>query len=92
MSFIFFDFHVFKVKESACNQMEATASSLGRGIKKSIKGYTKDASRFAHSLSEFVDCEDLLKSIHKVAHPEQHAQRRSSIVHKPIGEQLGNVR
>jgi hypothetical protein len=35
------------------------------------------------SFSDFVDVEDLLKSVHKVVHPDQH-ERKSSIVHTPI--------
>ena len=58
---------------------------IGNGVKKSIRNYSKGASRFARQISETVDVEDVLKSIHKVAHPEQHRERRRSIVHTTIG-------
>ena len=59
-------------------------SSVGKGIKKSLKSYGKEAERFARSMSDFVDVEDFTKSIHKVARPEEHAQRKTSIIHTPI--------
>ena len=60
------------------------ALSLGKGIKNNVRSYGKEAGRLARSLGEFVDVEDVLKSIHKVTHPEQHAKRRSSMVHSPV--------
>ena len=59
--------------------------SLGKGLKKSIKTYSKEAERFARSLSDIVDVEDIVKTIHKAANPEEHENRMSNvIVHKPI--------
>ena len=37
-----------------------------------------------HSLSEFIDAEDMLKSLHKITHPQQHAERKSNILHPTI--------
>ena len=37
-----------------------------------------------HSLSEFIDAEDMLKSLHKITHPHQHEERKSNILHPPI--------
>ena len=75
------------MKEVASHQIEVVSdatSSIGKGLRKSFKNYGKEAKSFARSFSEFVDVEDLLKSIHKVAHPEEHSHRKSSIVHTPI--------
>ena len=77
------------MKEAASHQMDQMCDmsvSLGKGLKKTMKTYSKEAGQFARSFSEFVDLEDLFKTIHEVAHPEKHAQRKSSVVHNPIGE------
>ena len=49
-----------------------------------MKKYSKEASYAARSLSNFVDVEDFLKSVHEVVYPEIHAERKTSIVHKTI--------
>ena len=74
--------------ETAMHQMDVVTDvtiSLGKGLKKSIKSCSKEAVGIARSVGEFVDVEDVMKSVHKVAHPEKHAERKSSIIHKPIG-------
>ena len=50
----------------------------------SWKECSKEASRFKRSLSDFVDVENVLKSVHKARHPDEHAARKSSIIHEPI--------
>ena len=75
------------MKEAASYQMDVVTDatqSLGQGIRKSIQTYRKGAGRFARSLSEFVDIEDFLKSVHKVAKPEDHESRTSNIIHTTI--------
>ena len=62
-------------------------SSLSNGLKKSIQTCSKEAAEFARSLGEIVDVEDIVKTIHKVANPEEYEDRKSFIVHKPIGLQ-----
>ena len=57
--------------------------SLGKGLKKSFRSYGKEAKGIVQSLTDLIDPEDLLKSIHKVAHPEEH-QKNTIIVHTPI--------
>ena len=74
------------MKEAASHNMEIVtdaSSLLSKGLKKSLKNYEKDAKRFVRSFTNFLDFEDLLKSIHKVSHPEEY-HRSTSIVHKPI--------
>ena len=66
---------------------DATAS-LGKGLKKSIKGYRNEAKNFARSINDCIDVEDARKSLHMVTHPvlctESHESRKTSIVHTPI--------
>lgn len=74
------------MKEAAAHQIEVVAdatSSFGKGIKKSFKRHSKEVRGFARSFSELVDMEDILKSIHKVAYPSDHA-KSSSIIHPTI--------
>ena len=75
------------MKGVAAHQLEAVTdatASLGKGLKKSIKTYRKEANRFARNLGEFVDVEDLLKSINRVANSDDYEDRKSSIIHTPI--------
>ena len=75
------------MKEVALYQLETVTEvtiSVGNGIKKSVKRYTKDAKRFVRSVSEFVDVEDVMKSIDGIVHQDEYARRRSSIIHTPI--------
>ena len=68
------------MKEAAANQMEMVTdatSSLGKGLKKSLKSYSKEAGRFARTISELIDCEDLMKSLHKVAHPGNNFEKQN---------------
>ena len=53
------------------------ACSVGRSIKKSIKGYHKEAKQSIRSFKDFVDIEDFVKSIYK-------ERRESRIIHHPI--------
>ena len=62
---------------------EAT-NHLSMKLTKSVKSYKREAGRCARSITEVLDIEDFLKSIDKVANPERHARRRSSIIHPPI--------
>ena len=50
----------------------------------SLKTYSKEAVGCARSLSEFVDVEHILKSIHKVSNAEDFEHRKSNIIHTPI--------
>ena len=36
------------------------------------------------ALVDFVDVEDVVKSIHKVVHPEEYVERKSNVVHTTI--------
>ena len=57
---------------------------LGEGIKKSVTKCGNKAGRYARSLGDFVDVEDVVKSIHKVVHPEEYVERKSNVVHTTI--------
>ena len=75
------------MKNSVSLQMEIVkdaSTSFGKCIEKSLKSYTKKARKISNSLQDFVDVEDFIKGIHEVAHLDEFAQRRSSIVHTPI--------
>ena len=67
--------------------LKDVGTAMGNNLKKSAMVYSKDVSRFAQSFSESlnsIDLSDLRKSIHEVTNPEDHARRKSSVVHKPI--------
>ena len=84
---MYLSFH--QMKEAASFQMQLMSDvtlTVGRGLRKTIRSYSREAGKFSRSLSDFVDLEDLFKSIDEVAHPEKHAQRKSSIIHTPIGK------
>ena len=75
------------MKEAASHQMEVVADvtkSLGDGLKKSLRTCNKKTCRFTKSVSEFVDVEDILKSIHKLTNPKEYDKRQSNIIHTPI--------
>ena len=75
------------MKEAACKHIEAIADTAGscyKGLKKSWKECSKDVRCFARSLSEFLDVEDVLKSVHRGRHPEDEAAKKRSIIHEPI--------
>ena len=75
------------MKEAASHQMEAvthTTISLQNCFKKSIRSYKKEVGCFAKSLADIVDGEDILKSIHKAAKPDDYKIRRSKVIHTPI--------
>ena len=58
---------------------------MGRSLKKSVKDCRKKARRFACSVSDFIDVEDVLKCIDKARNPEKYDQRHpTNIVHTPI--------
>ena len=74
------------MKESVSHQAEVVIDAtwtLGKGLRKSFKKCGKEAKHLVRSFSDFIDVEDRAKSIHKVAHPEEHSQK-TSIVHTPI--------
>ena len=77
------------MKDVAFQQIEAVTdatSSFGLNLKKSIEMCSKEAAEVARSLSEIVDMEDILKSIHKVSNPDDDFDnRKSKIIHHPIG-------
>ena len=59
------------MKEALREKMEAvgdTTSGLGRSLKKSLQGYTKEVRRFTSSLGGIFDMEDWIKSIHRCVH------------------------
>ena len=58
-------------------------SSMGRHLKKSMTNYKQDADRFARSVTDFVDVEDLKKSVHKAVKKGDYGERKN-IVHRPI--------
>ena len=75
------------MKNAASHQLEVitnATASLGKGLKKSINSHKKDVKTFTSSVNELMDVSSVLKTIHKVAHPEEHAQRKTSVVHTPI--------
>ena len=77
----------FQMKGIAAHQMGAVTDatkSLSKDLQKSIKTCSKEANRFARSLGEIVDVEDILKSIHKATNPDEYEDRKSSVIHKPI--------
>ena len=74
------------MKEAASHQVEAVTdatNALSKGIRKSFKRHSKEASRFARSLSELVDVEDMLNTIHKAAYRSEHG-KSANIIHPPI--------
>ena len=67
------------------DQITGATSDYYRGVKKSLKQCSKEASQMARSFNEFVDVEDILKSVHRARNPEEYAaRRRVSIVHTPV--------
>ena len=72
------------MKEVTSNQIDDAKAVFTRGFRKSLKKCNKEAKHFARSFTDFVDFEDILKSIHKAARPQQHFQRASSVYHSPI--------
>ena len=83
-----FSMFSIQVRGAACRQLEiitdATAS-LGESMTKSIKSCGQDAEQIARSISEIVDPEDILKSIHSISHTEQTSKKTPVTIHKPIG-------
>ena len=61
-------------------------STLGDGVQKSIKKYTREIGDACKSFTECVDIEESLKSIHKFMHPDQYGES-SNIIHKPINKE-----
>ena len=59
-------------------------SMVGRGIQKSIRKYSKEARHLTTSIKDFVDMEDLWKTIDKKVHPKKYQQRRLSSIHTPL--------
>ena len=57
---------------------------FGETAKRSFKNCTKEARKLSRSLVDFVDVEDVVKSIHKVVHPEEYVERKSNVVHTTI--------
>ena len=83
------DFHLFlrQVHNDVAHQTEIVtnaAESIGKGLKKSISNCRKEAHHTAQSLSDFVDVEDLMKSIHRVIHTKNKHVKQTSIIHTPI--------
>ena len=75
------------MKDAAPYQMEAVTSttiSLQQGFKKSIKSYKKEVGHFAKSLAGFVDGEDICKSIHQAARPDNYNDLQTKVLHTPI--------
>ena len=56
---------------------------MGRHLKKSITNCKHDVDRFARSVTDFVDAEDLKKSVHRAVKKGDYGERRN-IVHRPI--------
>ena len=65
-----------QVKEAAYHQLQVATGDL----KKSLKNCSEEAGRIVRSIGEFVAVQDVLKSIHKVAHPE-HERRTPPTVY-----------
>ena len=61
-----------------------TTNILMDSVKKSLNHQQKKARKLKGTISDMVDIDDITKSLHKVIHPEIHAERRSSIIHPPI--------
>ena len=55
-----------------------------KGFRKSLKKCNTEAKHFVRSFTDFVDFEDILKSIHKAARPEEHAPLMPIVYHRPI--------
>ncbi len=64
--------------------MTQGTTSIGRDVKRSLKNFSQDAVKFKQSLTEFVDIEGVLKSIHIARHPEEQAARNTSVYHEPV--------
>ena len=65
--------------------MTDVTSTLGDGVQKSIKRYTREIGDVCKSFTECMDIEESLKSIHKFMHPEQYGES-SNIIHHPINK------
>ena len=68
--------------EAAAAIAEATCE-FRRGIKKSFKRQKTEASRFCRQMSDIIDVEDILKSIHKARYPNHHHES-TVIIHSTI--------
>lgn len=82
------------MKEAANNQFEAVGdatSAFSKGIRKSFNRSSKEMRGFVRSFGDMMDMEDVLKSIHKVAYPTDHA-RSSNIIHPSIDWSNPNAR
>ena len=75
------------MKDAASLQLEAVSdatSALSSGLKKSIQSGSKEVGRFASSIGDFLDVDDLLKSIRQVTNSDDSSGRKTSVVHEPI--------
>ena len=60
------------------------ASSLGKGITKSLRNCSEEASQLKESMGEIFKVDGFLKVFSKGRHSEKDNTRKSSIIHKPI--------
>ena len=58
--------------------------SLGESLQKAIKTRSREAGHLKRYVSEFVDAEDILKSVHKLSNPENYENPRPNIIHTPV--------
>ena len=75
------------MKDVASQPIEAmndATSSLGKGITKSLKNCSEEASQLKESMEDFFKMDGFLKVFNKVRLSEKDNTRKSSIVHKPI--------
>ena len=57
---------------------------MKKAAEQHVQTCSKEVGRLMSSVGEIFDVEDMLKSIHQVANPEQYSSRRSSVLHKTI--------
>ena len=67
-----------------CENVTDSTAILGRGLKKSFKGYTKEASQLVHSFSDFVDVQEFVTNVQKSIQQEEHQGRTSNIIHSSV--------